>query len=109
MAGAKNFVLSLSGGLKEALDTKIRESAYGRSTEIAAWLEEQGVSTSRSAVARYEQALRKFDGINDIGGSMNAVVKSSVPGGELAMLFQELGELEYRRAELLDQIRDLME
>lgn len=109
MAGAKNFVLSLSGILKEELDTKIRESAYGRSTEIAAWLEEQGISTSRSAVARYEQALRKFDGISDIGGSMNAAVKSSVPGGELAALYQELGELEFRRAELLERIRDLVE
>ncbi|ELI1838993.1 DUF3486 family protein [Vibrio fluvialis] len=109
MAGQRNFVLSLSGGLKEALDTKIRESAYGRSTEITAWLAEQGVATSRSAVARYEKALRKFDGVSDIGGSMNALVKSSVPGGELAALYQELGELEYRRAELLEQIRDLME
>ncbi len=108
MAGAKNFVLSLSGGLKEALDTKIRESAYGRSTEITAWLEEQGVTTSRSAVARYEKALRQFDGISDVGGSLNAVVKSSAPGGELAALYQELGELEYRRSEILEQIRDLM-
>lgn len=110
MAGPRNFVLSLSGGLKETLDTKIRESAYGRSTEIADWLAKQGVTTSRSAVARYEQALRKFDGISDNGGSINAAVKSSVAGGgELASLYQELGELEYRRAELLEQIRNLVE
>lgn len=109
MARAKNFVLSLSGGLKESLDAKIREAAYGRSSEITAWLIEQGVATSRSAVARYEKALRKFDGISDVGGSINATVKSSVAGGELAMLYQELGELEFRRAELLEQIRDLME
>ncbi|EGR0523015.1 DUF3486 family protein [Vibrio cholerae] len=109
MVGAKNFVLSLPDEIREQLDNRIRKMAYGRSSDIAAWLQEMGIKTSRTAVARYEKVLKEKDGITDAAGSLGATVKSVVPGGELAMLFQELGELEYRRAELLDQIRDLME
>ncbi|EGQ9843159.1 DUF3486 family protein [Vibrio cholerae] len=109
MVGAKNFVLSLPDEIREQLDNRIRKMAYGRSSDISAWLQEMGIKTSRTAVARYEKVLKEKDGITDAAGSLGATVKSVVPGGELAMLFQELGELEYRRAELLDQIRDLME
>lgn len=109
MAGAKNFVLSLSSEQREQLDNRIRQYAYGRSSDIAEWLQEMGVKTSRTAVARYEKVLKEKDGIMDAAGSLSATVKSVVPGGELAALFQELGEIEYRRAELLGQIRDLME
>ncbi|MCO7023382.1 DUF3486 family protein [Vibrio paracholerae] len=109
MVGAKNFVLSLPDEIREQLDNRIRKMAYGRSSDISAWLQEMGIKTSRTAVARYEKVLKEKDGITDAAGSLGATVKSVVPGGELAMLFQELGELEFRRAELLDQIRDLME
>ncbi|EMV4498225.1 hypothetical protein AAC861_002820 [Vibrio cholerae] len=109
MAGAKNFVLSLSDELREQLDNRIRKYAYGRSSDIAEWLQEMNVKTSRTAVARYEKVLKEKDGVTDAAGSLGATVKSVVPGGELAALYQELGELEYRRAELLEQIRDLME
>ncbi|NGZ68606.1 hypothetical protein G6Z92_16845 [Vibrio aestuarianus subsp. cardii] len=109
MAGTRNFVLSISEELKEELDRRVRKAAYGSSTEIADWLCSEGVKTSRTAVARYEQALRKKDGVSDYAGSFNATVKASRPGGELAELYQELGELEYRKAELLDRIRDLVE
>ncbi|MBO2589361.1 hypothetical protein [Shewanella algae] len=104
----RNFALNLSIELKEELDSRIRQAAYGSSTEIAAWLCEKGVKASRSAVARYEQALRKKDGVNDVAGSFNAVVKSSSAGGELAELYRELGELEFRKEELLERIRDLV-
>ncbi|MDF5594975.1 DUF3486 family protein [Vibrio parahaemolyticus] len=109
MVGAKNFVLSLTDEIREQLDNRIRKMAYGRSSDIAAWLNEIGVKTSRTAVARYEKALREKDGITDAAGSLGATVRSVVPGGELAMLFQELGEIEFRRAELLERIRDLVE
>ncbi|MEZ8930209.1 MULTISPECIES: hypothetical protein [Vibrio] len=110
MAGVRNFVMQLTSEQKKELDEKIRESGYGKCTQVADWVNTQlGVKTSRTAVARYEQALRKKDGVFDTGGSINAMAKLSSVGGELASLYQELGELEYRRAELLEQIRDLMD
>lgn len=109
MSRARNFVLNLSNELKEQLDSMIRKEAYGNSTAIADWLQQRGVKTSRTAVARYEQALKRKDGVLDMAGSFNATVKASVAGGELASLYQELGELEYKKSLLLERIRDLME
>lgn len=109
MTGSKNFVLSLPNEVREELDGRIRKHAYGRCTEISDWLKSIGIKTSRSAVARYEKVLKERDGVKEAAGSLGATVRSSVPGGELASLYQELGELEFRRAELLEQIRDLME
>ncbi|MGR3968446.1 hypothetical protein [Shewanella sp. 1180_01] len=105
MSRARNFVLNLLLELKEQLDSMIRKEAYGNSTAIADWLHEP----SRTAVARYEQALKRKDGVPDMAGSFNATVKASVAGGELASLYQELGELEYKKSLLLERIRDLME
>ncbi|MBY8232326.1 hypothetical protein KW535_13385 [Vibrio fluvialis] len=110
MAGPRNFVALMTSAQKNKFEEKIRNAAYGQCSEIAAWVnEELGIKTSRTAVARYEQALRKSDGVFETGGSIGAMAKLSTVGGELAALYQELGELEYRRAELLEQIRDLME
>lgn len=109
MSNPKNFVAQMSAEQKKLFDEKVRESAYGQSQMVSEWVyDELGIKTSKTAVARYEQELRKNDGIFDAGGSINTMAKVSVAGGELASLYQELGELEFRRAELLEKIRDLM-
>ncbi len=101
MSNPRNFVAQMSAEQKKLFDERIRQNAYGQAIALSEWVnQEMGIKTSKTAVARYEQALRKRDGIFDAGGSINTMAKVSMAGGEFAELYQELGELEFRKAEL---------
>ena len=110
MSPRKNFITLMSTEQRQEFDSRIRLAGYGQSEEIAKWVtEDLGITTSRTAVARYEKILRESDGVHGQGGSMNAVAHFSGSGGKLAKLYQELGELEVRKLNILEQIREMTE
>lgn len=107
MIKPRNFAQQLSPEMLKAFDDEVRRQGYGQSQYLAEWLMERGVKTSKSAVCRYEVALREQDGINAQGGSVKAIVATQ--GGSLdslSGLYRRLGELEFERNEIIGMIRD---
>lgn len=110
MIKPRNFAQQLSPVMLQAFDNEVRRHGYGQSQYLANWLMEIGVKTSKSAVCRYEMALREQDGISAQGGSVKAIVATqgaaidTLPG-----LYRRLGELEFERSEILGMIRDKLE
>jgi len=104
----RNFILLMTEKQREEFDSRIRECGYGQSEKIAKWVNDDfGIKTSRTAVARYEKVLRETDGIYSKAGSLDAVAQLSSSGGKLGKLYQELGELEVRKMDILEQIRTI--
>lgn len=109
MIKPRNFAQQLSPEMLKAFDDEVRRHGYGQSQYLADWLMERGVKTSKSAVCRYEVALREQDGISAQGGSVKAIVATQCGAMDtLPGLYRRLGELEFERAEILGMIRDKM-
>ncbi|MDM5132954.1 hypothetical protein OB962_18445 [Aeromonas piscicola] len=107
MIKPRNFAQQLSPEMLQAFDDEVRKHGYGQSQLLADWLMERGVKSSKSAVCRYEVALRERDGINAKGGSVRAIVAAQGTSlDSLHGLYRRLGELEFEREEILGMIRD---
>ena len=107
MVRAKCFVQMMSVDMLLEFEEEIRRLGYGQSAVVAEWLAARGVKSSKSAVARYELALRERDGISAPGGSLRAVVTAQ--GSSLDTLngiYRRLGELDYEREMLIGMVRD---
>ena len=110
MFRTRSFVQQL--GLEELaeFESEIRRWGYGQSERLVDWLAGKGIKTSRSAVSRYEVALRERDGINAMGGSIKAVIGvGNAPLDRLAGLYRRLGEIEFEREQLLERIREKLD
>lgn len=103
----RSFVHMMPTTLLMEFDDEIRRLGYGQSEFLVSWLQERGVKSSRSSVARYELALKQSDGVIASAGSMRAVANSkgtsldTLPG-----LYRRLGELDYEREMIHGMIRD---
>ena len=106
MFRTRSFVQQL--GLEELaeFESEIRRWGYGQSERLVDWLAGKGVKSLRSAVSRYEVAIRARDGINAMGGSIKAVIGvGNAPLDTLAGLYRRLGEVEYERAVLIIRLQ----
>jgi hypothetical protein len=56
-----HFVTRLPAELRAELDQRLRSCGYRDSTEIAAWLTEQGFAIGKSAMSAYGKRLKKAD------------------------------------------------
>ena len=106
----RSFVQLLTPDLLMEFEDIIRRWGYGQSDMLVSWLAENGVKSSRSAVCRYEIALRERDGTTAQGGSIRAVVTAQGASLDtLTGLYRRLGQLEYERAKLLEMIGNMLE
>ena len=103
----RSFVHMMPTTLLMEFDDEIRRLGYGQSEFLVSWLQERGVKSSRSSVARYELALKDADGVSGSAGSMKAVANAKAASLDtLNGLYRRLGELEYERETILGIIRD---
>lgn len=106
MAGA-TFLARLSRTQAMELNDEVRSRRYGQHQALIAWMSERGFNVSKSAMARYAQALKRSDGV--IGKAGSHLVAAAMPiraTDTLEGLFQRLGELEYERSIVLERIRE---
>ena len=111
MPGKQSFISQLSPDIATELHQRIREANYGQHDSHANWLKSLGFQSSRSAMHRYANRLKKNDGYQGMAGSfaLDSVLNDSISQDErLVSLYQSLGELEYKRTQLLEQIRDIV-
>ena len=86
--------------VRVALRRKVREMAYGPIDTIHKWIHGEGYELSRSAVGRYIKRMREEDDamVFDAEGLVLGRVKE-------ASIWEELGALKSREAELLAQLK----
>lgn len=56
-----HFVTRLPADLRAELDQRLRSCGYRDSTEIAAWLTEQGFAIGKTSISSYGKRLKKAD------------------------------------------------
>lgn len=109
MLKPRSFVHGMPADTLSEFEEEIRRFGYGQSERLVEWLQERGVKSSRSSVARYELALKEADGVSGSAGSMKAVANAKAASLDtLNGLYRRLGELEYERETILGIIRDRM-
>jgi hypothetical protein len=107
MLKPRSFVHGMPAATLSEFEAEIRRLGYGQSERLVEWLQERGVKSSRSSVARYELALKDADGVSGSAGSMKAVANANNASLDtLNGLYRRLGELEYERETILGMIRD---
>nr|DAX18352.1 MAG TPA: Protein of unknown function (DUF3486) [Caudoviricetes sp.] len=104
----KSFITALPKEIVEALHERIRAAEYGDHMAMVEWVKQQGYHASKSAMCRYTLELKARDGYEGGAGSFKLHTQMHSKDSNLEMLYKELGELEYRRQEILNRIRDLM-
>lgn len=106
--GRKSLVSSLSKEVVLEFNQVIRENDYGNQECIVEWLKERGYGGSKSAVNRYIAQLKARDGFDGKAGSFKLVTGLTAKDSNIELLYKELGELEFRKQEIINRIRDLM-
>lgn len=107
--GRKSFISELPEDFFNSLNEKIRECKYGDHDRIVEWIQCHGYKTSRSAVHRYASELKIKDGFDGVAGSFRLYANLNAKESNLELLYKELGEIEVRKQEIIDRIRELME
>jgi len=105
--GAGGFIGRMDQDELVAFNQYVRACRYGKLDLIVSWLAERGVSSSRSAVARYAAELKRCDGVSGMAGSFSVAV--GAVGADLTSLqglYRRLGEVEFERDQLLRLIRE---
>ena len=105
-----SFVKKLPPEMVVELNARIRKHYYGDHGALAEWVKGLGYSCSKSSMHRYSKALKENDGVKGTPNSHGVfanVGHSSEPKHRLNLMYQELGEIEVKRHELLCKIRDL--
>jgi hypothetical protein len=99
----KSVITSLPLSVQLELDERMRARAYTSLGEHYAWLEEKGLSCSRSALGRHMIALRKADAIRN---EPRAVVASQKSKGSVSRdeLLIELGRLHLEKERVIAQL-----
>ena len=104
------FVQQLPPEIVVDLHASIRGNFYGNHEQLSDWIKGLGYSCSKSSMHRYSKALKEKNGIKGAAKShaiFANIGQSSEPTNRLALMYQELGELEVKRHELLCDIREL--
>ncbi|MEQ1968997.1 phage protein Gp27 family protein [Xenorhabdus nematophila] len=112
MSGRKSFTSQLPSEVIAELHQRIRVARYGEHESLVRWLESLGYSASRSGMHRYATQLKRKDGYQGVAGSFvleAALNDASTRDHNLVALYQAVGELEYRRALLIERIREITE
>ncbi|MGE4799984.1 phage protein Gp27 family protein [Yersinia hibernica] len=112
MSGKKSFASQLPDDVISKLHQRIREARYGKHESLVTWLSSLGYTASRSSMHRYTTQLKLKDGYQGSAGSFlleAALNDSPTRDHNLVALYQELGELEYKKTLLLDRIREIAE
>lgn len=112
MAGRKSFITNLTEEHILELHSRIRDARYGEHDNMVDWLKSLGYAASRSAMARYSGKLKKRDGYEGTAGSFtlhSAINDAPDYDLNLANLYKELGEIEYRKVKILERIREIVE
>ncbi|WP_392434905.1 hypothetical protein ACF3VQ_09245 [Yersinia sp. HM-2024] len=112
MAGRKSFITNLTDEHIFALHTRIRNARYGEHDDMVDWLKSLGYAVSRSAMARYSGELKRRDGYEGTAGSFtlhSAINDAPDYDMNLANLYKELGEIEYRKVGVLERIREIVD
>ena len=107
MIKPRSFLQRMPTAMLMDLEDEIRRLGYGQSESLVEWLKERGVNTSKSAVARYELALKASDGVSGSAGSMRAIANGNGASlDSITGLYRRLGELDYEREMIIGMIRD---
>lgn len=107
MIKPRSFLQRMPTAMLMDLEDEIRRLGYGQSESLVEWLKERGVNTSKSAVARYELALKSSDGVSGSAGSMRAIANGNGASlDSITGLYRRLGELDYEREMIIGMIRD---
>lgn len=112
MAGRKSFITNLTEEHVLELHSRVRNARYGEHDGMVDWLKSLGYTVSRSAMARYSSELKKRDGYEGTAGSFTlhtAINDAPDHDLNLANLYKELGEVEYRKVKILERIREITE
>ncbi len=97
----------LPSWLRDEVDRRLREAAYGDSRGIAAWLDAQGQTVSKSALARYATKLRSADAARGIGiaATLLALPLAGDPRiRDAGLLYRQMRQLLQRQLALLDRL-----
>lgn len=106
----KSVLLELPDDLLKEFHTLIREYKYADFKKLLEWLESKGYKSSKSAVHRYVATFKRYDGLNcNAGGFAMNISLNEENGGDLKTLFRQLGELEYRKQQILERVREITE
>lgn len=106
----KSVLLELPDELLKEFHSLIREYKYANFRKLLEWLEAKGYKSSKTAVHRYVATFKRYDGLNcNAGGFAMNISLNEENGGDLKTLFRQLGELEYRKQEILTKIREITE
>ena len=103
----KSFISSLPKDVVLELNDVIRQHEYGDHESNVAWLKQKGFQVSRSAMHRYTAELKARDGFDGSAGSFKLTADLMAKDSNLDLLYQELGQIEFRKQEILERIREL--
>jgi hypothetical protein len=91
---------------RDELDKRLRDSHYGALDEHVEWARGEGLEAHRSGMHRYCRALMEAD--SSLGDSRaRARALTAWPKSSERTLLEELGRLECRKAEIIDQLQGM--
>ncbi len=100
-----SIMTQIPSALKEELHQRLLDSGFGNLEGHAAWLRDQGISISRSALQRYSRVAKDSNTVTEhIARTIKPL--SGETGVDLVNLFIELGGLRVREAKILALIDD---
>lgn len=105
--GRKSLLSSLPRDVILELNEVIRINEYGSQAEVLKWLKEHGIKGSKSALNRYITQLKLRDGFDGKAGSFRLMTGLTAKDNNIDLLYKELGEIEFRRQEIIETIRNL--
>ncbi|WP_049357475.1 phage protein Gp27 family protein [Haemophilus parainfluenzae] len=105
-------ILHLPNDVKIELHKRLRKSNYSGFVELETWLRSLGYKTSKSGIHRYAKKLKDLDGFVGKSGSFELatqidVANASEPNQSLTQLYQQLGQIEYQKFQILQKIAEL--
>ncbi|KYK77656.1 Protein of uncharacterised function (DUF3486) [Aggregatibacter actinomycetemcomitans] len=105
--GRKSLISSLPRDVLLELNDVIRTNEYGNQDEVLKWLTERSLKGSKSALNRYINQLKARDGFDGKAGSFRLMTGLTAKDNNIDLLYKELGEIEFRRQEIIEIIRNL--
>jgi len=93
----------LPDDVRSGLDEQIRDNGYCDMEATMTWLRESGAKISRSALGRHMLALRVTDSSLGVQRARLLEVRRGTPSNRAAIL-EQLGRLEYEKAQLLARL-----
>lgn len=105
--GRISFLSGVPDDVIYELNQKIVDANYGDSMKLAEWFKGLGYKVSKTAMHRYIMALKERNEHGGRVGSLRLYANMSTADNHLALLYQELGQIEFRRQEIIERIRNL--